>query len=250
MHGKQLRAVQSRSIDVVASVGIVLLACIVASPALDGGLLAVGDNAQHLVEIRELALPNSTGWSDQGFNGFPLNLLQSPLIYGGLAQLARAGLAIEPWYLLLNLASLCAPSLAAFWLVRAYLPLIPALLLGTSLLFYRSTPASLYGMFTFGLAAAAWLVVFTLLLRETRSLRSFAVLALLSACIGLSHVYVTIALVYLGIVHVACNALSGPDGRRKLIWDLPALALGAFSAAAYWMPNILARTPARGQAGR
>lgn len=222
------------------------VAVIVASPSLGGGLLAFADNPPHLAEIRDLASAGNTGWSSLAYCGFPLHTLQSPLTFGVLAWLHRSGVSLEVTYQLVSILSFAAPALAFGYVARRHLATPWAFLLASTLLFYRGSLAALHGMFSFGLASAAWLLVLGMLTQERRSLRYFATLAAFAAFIGLTHMYVTIALVYLGVVHALWSSFDGA-GRRRLYWDLPALGLGAFAASAYWLANALSKTPAVGK---
>jgi hypothetical protein len=243
----RLDALAALAQSALAPLALGLLALCVAAPGLGNGLLAFGDNPAHLAEIRELARAGSTGWSDLAFGGFPLDSLQSPLTFGGLAWLSRAGVALEPAYQALSVVALAAPSLAMWVLARRRVSAPAAFVLASSLLLYRGSLATLHGMFSFGLGSAAWLLALDRLTQRRRSLRHFAGLAALAAFIGLTHMYVTIALVYLGAVH-GLLSLRSPVERRKLLWDFPALGLGALAAAAYWLPNVLSKTRAQGQA--
>jgi hypothetical protein len=228
--------------------GLVLLTLLVSSPGWGGGLAAYLDNPVHLAEIRQLALHDSHGWIELAFAGFPLLLLQSPWLFGALGSLARLGVPLEPLYTAVAILALSAPALAFYHLARKRAGAPWAFVLASTLVVYRwslvGSAATLSGMFGFHLAAGAWLLVLDGLCRSDRTLRDVPVLAGLAAFIGLTHMYVTIALVYLALVHGAACLLRGRQGFALLRYDVPALGLGGLSAAAYWMSNALAGTRA------
>jgi hypothetical protein len=238
-------------LDLLAVLGIAILTAIVTLPALRGHLAAYQDNPVHLVEIRELARPGSGGWADFAYCGFPLHMLHSPLVYGGLALLTRWGAPLGALYDLLLALSLLAPALALYFVARRRLRPPWAFALATTIVLYRASliggAAALGGMFTFHLAGAAFVLVLDRLARRDRTLRDAVWLAALAGFIGLTHMFITIALVYLGAIHVAWSLWQGAERRRRLLHDLPALGLGVVAAAAYWMPNLLARTASRAE---
>lgn len=233
--------------DLIASLTLVLVAAIIALPALRAELLANSDNPVHLAEIRDLARGVGNGWSELGFCGFPLQMLQPPLTFGGLALLTRWGIPLEPLYQFALVASLIAPGLALYWVARRQLGAGLALILAVSLPLYRSSisgeASAFSGMFSFYFAASALLLLAAVLVRPSRTLKDFVEVAALAGFIGATHMYVTVALVYLGLVHSVWS-LRNRVLTSRLYWDLPALALGALVAACYWLPNLLARTPA------
>jgi hypothetical protein len=231
--------------DAVAVSTLVAATLVVCIPVLRGDLFAYMDLPAHSAEIRDLAREGSTGWTDAGFCGFPIDILQSPLLYRGLALLTRAGVPLRQSIAAAAMAGLAAPALGFYDLARRHMSAAWALGMAATLLFYRGsiagTSASLAGMFPFHIASGAFLVVMSRLERPTRDLVDLAIVAALAAIIGLSHMYLTIALVYLGAFHLVACARSA-EGRKKLAFDVPALALGALGASAYWLPNALART--------
>jgi hypothetical protein len=241
--GRTNEALRKEALWVVAWIGVV--AFVIGFPAYRGELLLYVDNPAHLSEIRDLARPNHRGWSDLAMAGFPLHLLQPPLTYGGLARLTRLGVPLEPVYTLMTWLGLMAPATAFYFAVRTRLPAVLAAALAITLLLYRASTHSLGGMFGFYFAVAAWIGVLVVLAKPQRALRDFAVLALLTAIIGLTHMYVTIALVYLGVVHAAWS-LGDAASRRRFVGDAAALALGAAASASYWLSNAMARTAAGG----
>jgi hypothetical protein len=232
--------------DALAIISLVAISILVALPGLGDGLLAYYDNPAHLAEIRDLTLVHGSGWSELAYCGFPLHSLQPPLTFGLLGLLTRLGVPLALSYQALIVTSYAAPSLAFWVIARGMLSAPAALFMASTILFYRPVLEAFEGMFSFSLSSAAWLLVLGLLAREEpRSLRHLVKVATLAAFIGLSHVYVTIALIYLGAVHTFWN-LRDLAGRRRLYWDLPALGLGALSASAYWLMNALSGTRAVG----
>ena len=77
--------------DVVAVLFLLATALVVSWPIVAGGYLTYADNAAHIAEIYALAFENGGGWSDIAFCGFPIGTLHSPLWYGSVAALVRAG---------------------------------------------------------------------------------------------------------------------------------------------------------------
>lgn len=223
-------------------VGIfLLLATIIALPGLGERLITHSDNPAHIAEIRDLARVDSNGWSDLAYAGFPLHILQPPAIFGALSNLTRLGFPLERLYEFSCILGLAAPAAAVFLLARVRLSAFWAFALASTVLFYRGSLYALDGMFSFGLASAALVLTLGLLVRPTRNLQHTALLAALVAFIGLAHMYVTIALVYLAFVH-AMFSIRQPDERSRLRYDVPAFLLGMIAAAAYWLPNVLSGT--------
>jgi hypothetical protein len=236
--------------SLIAYAALFALALVVAIPVLRGDFAAYLDNPVHLAEIAGLARPDSVGWSELAFCGFPLGSLQSPLTFGGLARLVRLGLPLEPLYAALSVIGLAAPAWALFHVASKRVSSPLAFGLASTLLLYRGalvgSAAPLAGMFGFHLAAGALLLVLDCFTAKERSLRTVAAIASLTAFIGLTHVYITIALVHATLVHCAWSAWR--RDLKRLVFDLPALSLGAVGASAYWMPNLLARTSAKADA--
>jgi hypothetical protein len=227
--------------DAICVGGLLIFATIIAFPGLGGRLLAHFDNPAHIAEIRDLARAQSNGWSDLAYAGFPLHTLQPPLIFDTLATMVRWGGALERLYEFFSVLGFVAPALAVFLLARVRLGAFWAFALASTVIFYRGSLLALDGMFSFGLASAALVLVLDLLVRPTRDLRHTAMLAALVAFIGLVHMYTTIALVYLALVHAMFSMRRAPE-RYRLLYDVPAFLLGMFGAAAYWLPNVLAGT--------
>jgi len=227
--------------------GLTLLVAIVAFSALRGGLWAFGDNPVHIAEIRDLARPGSRGWSDLGYGGFPLGILQSPLTFGALSLVYRLGWRLQSVYDLVLVGSLAAPAIAFYVVACKRLGPLWAFAMASTLVVYRGSlvgeAATLGGMFGFHYASAALVIVLDRLVRTSRNLVDAAILAALAAFIGLTHMFVTIALVHLALVHIGWSLWRRRDALHILRYDLAGLALGGLTAAAYWMPNLLAHTP-------
>lgn len=230
--------------DTAAVVVLVVVALVVALPALRSDMLANTDTPVHLAEIRDLA-SGGRGWSELGFCGFPLGLLQPPLTFGGMAWLTRLGVPLEAMFELAVVASLVVPALVFYVTARKRVNAGLALALAATLPLYRAylsgEASALSGMFSFYFAAAALWALAAVLVRPSRTLRDAAVIAGLTGLIGASHMYVTIGLVYLAGVH-GLWSLTHREKARRLVYDVPAIALGAVAAACYWLPNLLART--------
>lgn len=244
---ERLSGVSALSHDALAPAALLAAVALLAAPAFRGDLLAYVDNPVHLSELRGLAAGH--GWSDATVCGFPLDVLQPPLLYSGLALLSRAGAPLEACYTFMTVLGLLAPALAFYFVARQRVHALSACLLASTLLFYRGSlvdsAATLAGMFGFHIAAAAWILLVHVFSRPTRTRRDTALIALLAAVVGSTHMYVTIALVYLACVHAAWSVWRGR--KHVLLKDFAALSLGALAAAAYWLPNLLARTPVVGQ---
>src|SRR6516162_6998746 len=84
--------------DLLSLGTIVAMTLIISFPALQGQFLDYMDNAVHLAELRDLGRPDSNGWSELGFCGFPLHTLQSPLLYGLLARFSHNGAWLNALY--------------------------------------------------------------------------------------------------------------------------------------------------------
>jgi len=239
--------VESRRDDLAAICVLIAVALIISIPALRSDMLANADTPVHLSEIRDLARPGGNGWSELGFCGFPLSLLQPPLTFGGLAWLTTLGIPLELLFRVAVVASLAVPALVFFGVARRRLNVGWALGLAVTLPLYRASlsgeASALSGMFSFYFAAAALWALADVLVRPSRSLRDVAVIAAFVGFIGASHMYVTIALVYLAVVHAGWSSLDRAKLRR-LIYDVPGFVLGTLAAACYWLPNLLAHTSA------
>jgi hypothetical protein len=222
----------------------VAAAIIVGLPALRGELGTYMDVPIHLEEIADLARPDSRGWTELGLCGFPLHIVQSPLLYGGLAAIARWGWPVSSVFALLTVAALASPALAFYAVARRRAGAAAALAAAATLLFYRGgivgVASNLGGMFGFHFAAALLILLIDRLAEPSRDLRALALIAALTGLVGLMHIWVTLTLVLVAIVH-GVSSLTSREGRERLRFDVPALALGCAAAAAYWLPNVLAR---------
>ncbi len=97
---------------------LVLAALVLSWPILAGGYLTYADNAAHIAEIYSLAFENGGGWSDIAFCGFPIGMLHSPLWYGAVAGLVRAGVPAGFLYALALFIGFVAPPLALYFVAR------------------------------------------------------------------------------------------------------------------------------------
>ncbi len=224
-------------LPVCAVSSLVLTAGIIALPVFSHAGVYYLDNPAHIAEVISLAQHPATGWSDIALCGFPLATLHSPLWYGALAWLAGLGIPAELPYLALLGLAFVAPSLALLYVLARRLPLWAALVLAYGLLAFRGAAigsmAALGGMCTFYLACAALILLADRLARRERTWFDVAVIAGLTAFIGLSHTYVTIGLIVLGAVHAGFVLAEGLAGVRLLVRDGVGFALGAVASARY-----------------
>ncbi len=225
-----------------------LSATVVAWPVLSGGYLSYLDNPAHLAELHALASEGARGWSDVAVAGLPLGTLHSPLLYGGTAQLVRWGLPLETLYVFWLWLGAIAPALAVYAIARRRrVSGFPAAALAWLVLVQRpnleGVASPLGGMWTFGIAAALWLLLLDHLSRrqdDSPTLRSGLVVAVLVAAIGLLHLYVLVATAVLAVAVLALGLLSGPLP-RKLPVHAAFAALGLATAASYWLAVLLGR---------
>ncbi len=223
-----------------------LSATVAAWPVLSGGYLSYLDNPTHLAELHALTSEGPRGWSDVAVAGLPLGILYSPLLYGGTAQLVRWGLPLETLYVFWLWLGAVAPALAVYAIARRRrVSGFPAAALAWLVLVQRpnleGVSSPLGGMWTFGIAAALWLLLLDQLAQrrdDSPTLRSSLVVALLVAAIGLLHLYVLVATAVLGAAVLALGLLS-----RSLPRTLPLHAafagLGLVTAASYWLAVLL-----------
>ena len=157
--------------DVVAVLFLVAAALVVAWPILTGGYLTYADNAAHIAEIYALAFEDGGGWSDIAFCGFPIGTLHSPLWYGGVAALVRAGVPAGFLYAFALFIGFIAPPLALYFVARRYLRSLTAGFLAYLLLVQRPSLVGLgtplAGMWTYYIAAALFIALVWRLGRET-----------------------------------------------------------------------------------
>lgn len=240
MNGRRGIAPAGRA-DLAVLLGIFGSAIAVGIPLFRGGATTYLDNPVHLAEISSLATEG--GWSSIAFCGFALDQLHSPLFFGGLAMLSRFGLPIEALYASLASLGFAAPALALYFLVRRHLALWCSATLAFALLVQRPAIAGISsafgGMWTFYLAAATALVLLVRLARPTRAAPDVAWIGGLIGFIGLTHAFVGVGVMWLGVIHVVVRLFRRE--LRVLLFDLAGAALGGGIAAAYWLPAFLGR---------
>lgn len=210
-------------------------------PIWNGGWLLQGDHAPHIAEAIDLS-QHTSGWSDLAYGGFPLGVLHSPLWYGLLALVVRAG--VPAWVAYCSFVTLTeiVLGLVAFEVGRRRAPTAVALglavLVQTQSLLVTGPSGVLTGMWTFGLAIAMFLVLVDRL-HERFDARIGAQIAALVAGIGLTHTFAIHAVVALVLVRVASLLVLGKEERKSVIGLGSAAALGALASAAYWLAAAL-----------
>jgi len=221
------RDLSTRRADTLAVLALLATAFVAGAPILTGGYLTYLDNPPHLAELHA----GGAGWSYIAFAGLSLDTLHSPLFWPALAH---TGPLLEPIYAALVCLAIAAPPLALYRVARRRVAPLPALLLSYVLLIQRDTlvgsAAATGGMWTFYLAAAAWLLLADELARDERRVPAIAALL---GFIGLTHLYIAEAAALLVLVHVAWRRGRGLRG------DALACLLGLAAAAAYWGPMAL-----------
>lgn len=224
---------------------LLILTCglVLAWPILSGGWLTYLDNPAHVAEIHSLALDNGGGWSDIAWCGYPLGRLHSPLFFGGLAALERAGLDVGALYAALVVLGFLTPPLILLGLgwyraggpaavILAWLLLVQK----TSLVGYSSP---LGGMWTFYLSCGAFLLLAARLADRRDRFSNLFWIAGLYGLLGLTHLFTLVPAVLLFAVHMI-NRLSRRRNLRFLWAQMAAAVLGAVASAAYWAPLLLA----------
>ena len=223
------RDLSTRRADTLAVLALLATAFVAGAPILTGGYLTYLDNPPHLAELHA----GGAGWSYIAFAGLSLDTLHSPLFWRALAH---TGPLLEPLYATLVCLAIAAPPLALYRVARRRVAPLPALLLAYVLLVQRDTlvgsAAATGGMWTFYLAAAAWLLLADELARPDGDRRVPAIAALLGF-IGLTHLYIAEAAALLVLVHVVWRRGRGLRG------DALACLLALAAAAAYWGPMAL-----------
>ncbi len=222
---------------------LLLSACsvVLAWPVLaGGGATSYLDNPVHLAETHALAHTAGGGWSELAFCGFPVHQLHSPLWYGALAALHRAGVALEPLYALAVWLGFLAPCLALFWVARRRVGPLSAALLSFLLLIQRPAlvglGSALGGMWTFSLACAGVILLLDRLVRPHRGARDVAWTAALFGLIGVTHLFAILPAV------LALALLAVVRRGRGIALQAAAAGLGAVASAVYWLPMLLATT--------
>ncbi|MCZ6767159.1 MAG: hypothetical protein O7D32_09540, partial [bacterium] len=193
--------------DLLAVTTLVLTGVVISWPILWGGYLTYVDNAAHLTEIYSLAFDAHNGWSDAAFCGYPLGNLHSPLWYGLLAVLVRVGLPAGALYASCLLGAFMAPACALYYVARRHLAPWLALGVAYALLIQRPSfvglGSALGGMWTHYLAAAALILLIERLTRPTSDAPGVLWIAALVGLIGMTHFFTYVALVIVGVFHVA-----------------------------------------------
>jgi hypothetical protein len=229
----------------LAAVGVLLAAAAaIAWPVLTDGHSTYLDNPAHVAEVRSLLSEARSGWSDIAHCGFPLGTLHSPLWYGLLTALVRAGLPLASGYAALLFLGFVSPALAVYAVARRRLGAVAAGGLAFLLLVQRPVivglGSALGGMWTFYIASGALILLIDRLTRPCRTGRDVAWIAGLTGLIGLTHLYAIVALVVVAAVEIVRWLASRPRDRGELSRKAGAAVLGAAVAAWYWAPVVMA----------
>ena len=227
--------------DAVAVATILSAGIVIGWPILTGGYLTYLDNPAHLAELNALGEEARSGWSEIAFCGFPIHTLHSPMWYGLLSLLSRSGLPAGPLYVFFVWLGFVAPALAVYKVARRTLEPLSSGGVAYLLLVQRpvivGVGSAWGGMWTFYLAAAAFVLLADVLSRRDTSPRGAALIAALTGFILLTHLYALVPLAALATAHV----LVSTGKRRFVIRHAVAGAVGLLAASAYWMPVLLAR---------
>jgi hypothetical protein len=230
--------------DLAAVLFLTLAALVLAWPILAGGYLTYADNAAHLAEIYSLAYENGGGWSDIAFCGFPIGTLHSPLWYGAVAGLVRAGMSAGFLYALALFIGFIAPPLALYFVARRSLRPLTAGFAAYLLLIQRPSLVGLgtplAGMWTYYIAAALFIALVWRLGRETRSARDHVWIGTLVGLIGITHLFLLVPVAVLAAVHLVRSVLQRVRP-SVLVWQVVFAIVGIAAASAYWLPMVLAR---------
>lgn len=216
----------------------------IAWPVLTGGAETYMDNPVHLSEIWAAAHEAHHGWSDTAFCGFPVGTLHSPLWYGGLALLARAGWPADPLYAFCLLAGLLAPPLALYRVARRRTSATTAAALAYLLLVQRPAVVGIGsatgGMWTYYIAAAGVILLADRLARPCRSAGDLARIAGLVGLVLLTHLFALVPLGLLALVFVGLSFARKRLATPAFARPAAAGAIGLLASAAYWLPLFLA----------
>ncbi len=189
------------------------------------------------------ALARGERWTDQGFLGFPVHLLHSPLAYGLLARLVASGVPIGLVYGSALLAGVSAPSLAIYRMARARWPVVPSALLAVLVLVHPNAlvgyGATTGGMWTFGLAAGALLLLMERVARAPRGPADVLPIAALLGLVAWLHPMITVCAILLAGVSVVLRLGRPRELLAALPYELGAAALGAAVSSAWWLPTLL-----------
>jgi hypothetical protein len=231
--------------DLAVGASLVASATVIAWPILAGGYLTYLDNPVHMAEVYDAAFEARGGWSEIAFCGFPIHALHSPLWYGLLAHLVRAGLPAGALYAACVWFGYLAPALAMYAVARRRIPpwpaAVPAYLLLVQYPAIVGVGSALGGMWTFFLAVAALILLADRLSRPAQGRRQTAWIAALVAFILSTHLYAVVPLAMLAVLHAWIGFERRRFGWREVLVQAAAGALGMMAAAWYWMPLVLAR---------
>ena len=232
--------------DAIALATLVATGVAVAWPLLVGGATTYVDNPMHLAEIHSLAFEARRGWSGIAYCGVPLGHLHSPLWYGILGWIVRAGAPAVPFYTLALWVGFMAPALALYGVARRHhLPAAAAAGLAYVLLVQRTSVvglgAALGGMWTFYLGCGLWILLADRMTRALRTTRDAAWIAALVGVVTLTHLFLIVPTVLLALVHVAWSLRRPRLNARPLALQAAAGVLGVLVAAVYWGPMLYTR---------
>jgi len=231
--------------DLAVGASLIASATVIAWPILVGGYFTYLDNPVHMAEVYDAAFEARGGWSEIAFCGFPIHALHSPLWYGLLAHLVRAGLPAAALYAACVWFGYLAPALAMYVVARRRIPpwlaAVPAYLLLVQYPAIVGVGSALGGMWTFSLAVAALILLVDRLSRPAQGCRQTAWIAALVAFILSTHLYAVLPLAIVGVLHAWIGLERRRFGWREVLVQAAAGALGVMAAAWYWMPLALAR---------
>jgi hypothetical protein len=213
---------------------------VIAMPVLTDGWLTYLDNPPHMAELHSLASEGAGGWSSIAFAGLSLDTLHSPPLWHGLGWLADTGVLV-PVYGALICLSIAAPAAAVYWVARRRIAWPWAVVLAYVVLVQRGaivgSASASGGMFAFYLAAGAWIMLADRLARATTAAADRAAIAAWLAAIGLCHLYVLEAAIFLVAAHAGWALVTRRGSLRALVVrDGVACTVAAVASAAYWLP--------------
>ncbi|HEX5130856.1 MAG TPA: hypothetical protein VFX92_00065 [Candidatus Krumholzibacteria bacterium] len=226
--------------DAAATLFLLIASLMLAAPILAGGARLYMDHPVHLAEVDSIARSLS-GWCDDGFCGFPVLTIQSPLWYGLLGLLARLGLAPLVPYTFLVWLGFVAPALALYRVARRSLAAPGAGALAFLLLIQHPAlvgfESALAGMWTWHLGLAGVILLLDALSRELRGRRDAARVAALTGLIGLTHL---MALVAAALVLLMIGGSHAARRRgRALARHAVAALLGLVASSAFWLMHLM-----------
>jgi hypothetical protein len=232
--------------DAVALGTLAASAVAVGWPVLSGGYATYLDNPAHVAEIYAAAFEARNGWSEIAFCGFPLFTLHSPLWYGALGLLARAGMPVGAVYSFFLWLGFVAPAAALYAVARRSLAPVAAAVLAFLLLVQRpavvGVGSAFGGMWTFYLASAAVIMLVDRLTRTESAPRDGVWVAALVGFAVLTHLYTVIPLALIAVLHVWMVLAGRGGGKRRLARDAVAGGVGVMAASVYWVHLVLARS--------